>query len=1351
MRQPKDLGDTVGVDQIFCADSRHRGESRGLDSGFDAVVGRGRCATFRSMRSPPRLKARTARPLTTWTGLRVTAASYDAAKRLVSALLRTGETPIDQLSCGGHMIRREPHQTLSQLAAVLDGMRDELVTSAAILQLIPENATKWARFERLLEVASSLEPDTEPKSVTPALLRQLLTSPPIATAQLISGEDPFEEPFVAVVTFYGGSYRVVSGGASAASAGCQLLLEAVRALPDSEFREYKARVLFDAEVLLKLSDAMCQRAGLARWESPSHSPRTKLVVPGAGELERLGRAVTFSQDDLDRLLGPAADYVGELFVPGRLGLSEHDHESPTDDRAYLYPLVQARSGDAIVALSSGLAASITHRALARAVEEGIAEAVVEALHEALHRSLAQAFKRVRWTRVQGPSELSEPNRIVDAFYRFDIDKLAHVVSVVDPLHGYTPGNPFGHVDLRGIQDELHDRFVEVRSIVREQSPDVSILHVVCSAPLGRSHFMGFTDEAIDETSALLAANIDDLDLMTRVEAPDPLALWKFARASDALHRQSNVVSFSKLDEYAIYRQNGSGYYMSDDPRPTMVSIQPGSAAELRVDERRRVDQHAVVLPEGGRVVDVVRWPADDATPVYRPDHSEFHAYHLVELQLPCWVVPSPDAPSEVEGSEDFAEAVAFWLWKCSPLISAPLEALSHRLENLVVTVRAVEQSTEPDGPSALQPVDDWLRCELDASSGQVSLVLLGEAAYRLARPDNEAERELAVALVEAIHQLSEFQAEDIRTRVELALPVGEMRMLQVLGGGDDLLLTLGHMPRPRLVPDADVEQLLDEVGDLARDVHDLAVGPIAPDDRTGILNSIVAELFARLMALVASLDPRGLLEYLSGEREAILFLEARNRLQLPSQAACFGEESSAVRQTMRMAKGLVSTALANRFLIECATARPPHGDRPLALSAYDRLLALAKQIVEYGFMSDAIRHELSSVEMSMLPSGRLGFSRDEPYHEALAAFRDVIAGRALRDAQAGYAAHWGRGHEAGAEFDPSDLNEAYLSEFGISATDLSHLSGDLIEFARSEAHQVASRPLSHLTGELSQSLGWPQERIRTSLKLLSLEELVEFPPKGNPADSYPWRYGRNRSAARRPLSVRSRADDPDVIWGPRAVYRSGRYLLDLVTSGRLKATSPVMKRYITSVRREGNDAFNRDVADFLRGLGYDDVRENVRKFGRFRLRRSNGEDLGDIDVLVLDRASMVLLAIEVKDFEFARTPIELSNEIDKLLEGPGSAAHHHGERLDALKANLGRALSELDLSAPPDRWQVRGLIVTSADLFAGQFPKAQSLAHGLKVMSYDSLRMKTQKELTGRSRSASRNRKRKKRRRRRRR
>ena len=51
-----------------------------------------------------------------------------------------------------------------------------------------------------------------------------------------------------------------------------------------------------------------------------------------------------------------------------------------------------------------------------------------------------------------------------------------------------------------------------------------------------------------------------------------------------------------------------------------------------------------------------------------------------------------------------------------------------------------------------------------------------------------------------------------------------------------------------------------------------------------------------------------------------------------------------------------------------------------------------------------------------------------------------------------------------------------------------------------------------------------------------------------------------------------------------------------------------------------------------------DVRTKVEKFGRVRLEDVPGQSLGDVDVLLIDRASKILWPIECKDLVFAKTP-----------------------------------------------------------------------------------------------------------------
>jgi hypothetical protein len=163
-----------------------------------------------------------------------------------------------------------------------------------------------------------------------------------------------------------------------------------------------------------------------------------------------------------------------------------------------------------------------------------------------------------------------------------------------------------------------------------------------------------------------------------------------------------------------------------------------------------------------------------------------------------------------------------------------------------------------------------------------------------------------------------------------------------------------------------------------------------------------------------------------------------------------------------------------------------------------------------------------------------------------------------------------------------------------------------------------------------------------------------------------------------------------------------------------------MQQFIASIKREASNDFNRRVAEAFSTIGFDDVREQVKRLGKISLQRSGGEDIGDIDVFVIDRSRHVLLAVEVKDFETARTPFELRNEVNKLV-GEGSAATHHAERLDFLRHNMSRVLRELRIDDDPSSWEVRGMVVTSADLLATHYIDASQLRADTRVVSLDGL------------------------------
>ena len=88
--------------------------------------------------------------------------------------------------------------------------RTDALATAAALQLVPENADRLIRIEAVAHTISSLPPAQGKPKISAPRIRNLLNSPPLSD-QVAMAEDPFPNPFVEEIAFFGGSYRVFPG------------------------------------------------------------------------------------------------------------------------------------------------------------------------------------------------------------------------------------------------------------------------------------------------------------------------------------------------------------------------------------------------------------------------------------------------------------------------------------------------------------------------------------------------------------------------------------------------------------------------------------------------------------------------------------------------------------------------------------------------------------------------------------------------------------------------------------------------------------------------------------------------------------------------------------------------------------------------------------------------------------------------------------------------------------------------------------------------------------------------------------------------------------------------------------
>lgn len=416
---------------------------------------------------------------------------------------------------------------------------------------------------------------------------------------------------------------------------------------------------------------------------------------------------------------------------------------------------------------------------------------------------------------------------------------------------------------------------------------------------------------------------------------------------------------------------------------------------------------------------------------------------------------------------------------------------------------------------------------------------------------------------------------------------------------------------------------------------------------------------------------------------------------LRSRIACFGENSEAATALVEERKASASAQRANRFLIEYVAARPPTGTEQVQTRDYYGLLSIASEIAERGTASDFLHHRLADFEVSILQSGRLGVERDHPVHQAMEMYAVNSGSRSLREAQANDSADGSADRSNPFDFAGflAASAEAMQAEFGFTFDELREVCGGLLDLG--VADQVNRVDRTPAIAEISSRRGLTPETVERVLDKITLVPRASFMSIGY--DAVPWRFNRDMSYVRRPVVQQG----SDLVFGFRTLYRLGPYWVDNLLSGRLqgRAETEEMIKFISQTRRRINDQFAQQVACKLDRLGFT-TRLSVKKFGKKRVTDPDSNDIGDIDVFAFHGASNTIVAVEAKDFEIARTPVEIANEVEKLFTGKNgkrSTVELHSRRINWLRDNIVIVAADLGLPATT-RVKVLGAVVTSEPL-----------------------------------------------------
>jgi hypothetical protein len=1070
----------------------------------------------------------------------------------------------------------------------------------------------------------------------------------------------------------------------------ECLLEAIgQRLENCAFKEWACDV---AQFGLLASNVCLTRAGITRRTRPDHSQQINWPKTDARLLEK---CVSL---DLGQLKEMRCFANGTEALAFQFGSFDTTYKRFLGNPLYRRPFAFTEH-ELIVVSPMTVTNAIRDAILERAVAEGRAEELAGRFHRTVANRVTGFCSAMGWENKVSDTFPVGDVVVDEAVYSFDENKIAVTYIVIDNLsHGtlFSGDDHYWDTDtaLAAIKERAeHNQ----RQLTSHFPAHYEILHCIVIQGIGRPHSYSIT-EIPDPQTYSVTTTAGDLHVFAMLNYSDSLALWRTAVGLKRVPGTTGMSFYSFLDHYAIFRSRSDSYYFGDDGIPDFIFC-GGAGMNLRLELADNLDPHLVVEPDGKRFSTVYRIENE------KPNFEVFKRirHHVPERYVDGW--PNPvwvrAKHEESFGHFHLIDAVAFWLWKLTPVaVSSAVKQEPSQVINFLIEAKGIETAVPGESSSG-----SGVTVSLEQES-TVNIVFDADFVLLSMGKDNQAELNLLRQLLDAVLQIygTSWSSHQIDEFIEEFGMNPKMKRIRFADGINASIQDTNGLPLACIVESFDQQLIQDELSEHLEISNAINEGRLDDKHRNKVLNQSVAHMYQQLQSLVAEFHGESLVVELVARHESLIAYRHSLAQAIETELACFGDtEENRGRLQTEISK-VDKASISSRLLIEYAVAKCPSGDKPISMSAYHRLLALGASIFYTAQVSDSVKYQISQHAITLLKSKRIRIE-DKDYERIASEFNDRRFDRAIdRGIREKYEVEEG---EREAHINAGEmLDEVTKSEFGYSTS-------EMILFLNSIACSPYTSPggfghcrLQELRTHLESETSFNSREINELFELLSLSERDDFlsPPKPfKRSDVEPWKFNRRLSYLRRPILIHGST----VSWGIRSIHQAGEYICHICVEGRLQhVNSDEMNWYKGRATNQVGRIFNDQVYDLLKSNTSLLVRNQVTQLNGKKISRLNGETLGDVDVLAIDAVNNMIFPIETKAFSIAKTASELSNERNELFgkgEDQGKIGLHL-ERIEWLRSNLQHLLEEFGLESTND-WEIVPVCVLDVDLLSAHLTK----------------------------------------------
>ncbi len=1120
----------------------------------------------------------------------------------------------------------------------------------------------------------------------------------IGKSPCVSGEDPAEDVFVTLIQTEETDYRMLEGIWESAGFYTQRVVNVIATMPEEgNFESLKRAV----RAMLVVSDIICERAGLHRYQQGSDTRRATISTTKIGRRDALIERTSILYQDL-QARGVLKKDLAPFFLP-RQALTELGGQQVALTAIDRHPFIDV--GDRlIVVIPTAITTALREFAIWTVNEMGATDQfdlVLSAEYAEILRStpLFGDLKRapVAWGK-RGADRLASFSVAIDRGYVIAF----HIF--LSSIARHDGGGFKSAIELSHELQESLQRSMRSAEKSHEADPDFRRgIHVVVGCGWGKGYDASFSSDGSKKWKFEFISAAD----LVRLSGLDEMNVRRFWRYEEGLNAvRANGVKIINLNGvlnlFGWMRRNHGHFVPHEDLPPGRISpdrpihINPplNLLRDLRVEVDQSHDRHSAWDHRGDwhdiqRIQPYPTFPRESMSRLYACMHcaGDGRLVALYEGEHKIWL--EVDTPNIISSETHYRlwEMTTEWLHRIGSVLDDQFEGGGH----FGVCIRFEDDEAALEAIEAEIPTSPIGHCSIEISDGgKAALVSLsGGFIHTFREPKNTAESAIVESMLRGLLMLMSMEDPEalVRELKGLVVPNDAARSFHMFHAHELIDYIRDELPG-ELISINPIDDAISRLG-LGWRLHEGESDVVdGRDNCTSLLNKAVDALVGDILGSLGHFDRGAVVD-----RLLLNCLEAtRNEQQWKKTSAAVlglhGDESHVVNEIVSELSRFSGASICSRVLIEMALCACPleGGVAPAEMELGD-LIAKVSLLIRMGGLSDGIYFNALIPRLRISPLGDILF-QDDFGNEVVEPTLIQAMGEAFVCSAAGQQKYYlpPEGLDSTREYFGEPFWEAWVAETGVDIDQtrqiLDAVEGKAIQERVPILKLRRSEFLSVFAGVLE------QEKL---IRFIGQYELAPRPHWDKPPpgfklqEIFPWRFGRRLSLVARPIIRMDDSDDPLLVIAPSMLRRGVLYVLGSAYQGTLDQSffvSDPMRKEWRGRAGEGH-TFNHKAAEEFEEAGWT-VREGIGL--PEILRRGLDRDFGDIDILAWKPGSNLVCIGECKDLSIARNYSEiaalLSDYQGKLKKGKPDKLLRHLERVRMLQDNLPELARFSGIEAP---------------------------------------------------------------------